>query len=228
MSEEEKSLQNFLQRWSRRKLAATERGEPAKAQPEGGEAVQPGAPAEPPRDAAAALFDVESLPPIETINAASDIRAFLAPGVPIELMRAALRRAWTSDPVIHDFIGIAENQWDFTEPDSVHGFGTLDPTPALRRMAADLLGDPSGDAANAGGRHADAGAKAEISGETAPTGRAAAALPAEAATSPVAAGPQLAEQSDTAAASQHDVASAEHNSSPPEPARRPQGGALPK
>jgi hypothetical protein len=29
---------------------------------------------------------------------------------------AALRRAWVSDPVIRDFIGIAENQWDFTNP----------------------------------------------------------------------------------------------------------------
>ena len=37
-----------------------------------------------------------------SITAATDIRAFLAPGVPAELTRAALRRAWTADPAIRD------------------------------------------------------------------------------------------------------------------------------
>ena len=32
--------------------------------------------------------------------APSDIRAYLAPGVPAELTRAALRRAWLADPTI--------------------------------------------------------------------------------------------------------------------------------
>jgi hypothetical protein len=85
-------------------------------------------------------FDPESLPPIDSINAASDIRAFLAPGVPEELRRAALRRAWVTDPTIRDFVGLAENQWDFTNPDAVPGFGRLDLTDAARRMAARVLG----------------------------------------------------------------------------------------
>ena len=67
-------------------------------------------------------FDPATLPPIESITATSDIRAFLAPGVPEELTRAALRRVWVTDPMIRDFVGIAENQWDFTKPDSVPGF----------------------------------------------------------------------------------------------------------
>ena len=89
-------------------------------------------------------FDPATLPPIESITATSDIRAFLAPGVPEELTRAALRRAWVTDPTIRDFIGLAENQWDFTKPDSVPGFGSLELTPELRRMVASLVGDAPG------------------------------------------------------------------------------------
>jgi len=68
-------------------------------------------------------FDPTHLPPIESITAASGIRGFLAPGVPAELSRAALRRAWTTDPAIRDFVGLAESQWDFTMPDAVPGSG---------------------------------------------------------------------------------------------------------
>lgn len=70
-------------------------------------------------------FDLSDLPPIDAIGAGTDIRAFLQPGVPAALTRAALRRAWTTDPAIRDFIEIAENQWDFNDPTSIPGFGHL-------------------------------------------------------------------------------------------------------
>src|SRR5262249_16733313 len=70
-------------------------------------------------------FDPASLPSIESIGAGTDIRAFLAPGVPAELTQAALRRAWAADPAIPDFLGPAETAWDFTAPDGVPGFGSL-------------------------------------------------------------------------------------------------------
>jgi hypothetical protein len=65
-----------------------------------------------PRIDAAAVepFDLASLPSIDAIVADTDVRRFLQSGVPAELTRAALRRAWTSDPAIRDFVGIAENQ----------------------------------------------------------------------------------------------------------------------
>jgi uncharacterized protein DUF3306 len=72
-------------------------------------------------------FDPASLPSIESIAADTDIVAFLRAGVPADLTRAALRRAWSSDPAIRDFIGIAENQWDFNDPDAIPGFGPLAP-----------------------------------------------------------------------------------------------------
>jgi hypothetical protein len=85
-------------------------------------------------------LDVTNLPPIESITAESDIRAFLAPGVPAELARAALRRAWAADPRIRDFVGLAENAWDFNAAGAMPGFGPLQMTPDLRRHIAQLLG----------------------------------------------------------------------------------------
>ena len=80
-------------------------------------------------------FDLASLPSIESITAHTDIAAFLNNGVPAELTRLALRRAWATDPTIRDFVGIAENQWDFNDPSAIPGFGPLDPTDNV----ADLL-----------------------------------------------------------------------------------------
>jgi hypothetical protein len=72
-----------------------------------------------------------ALPPIESIGAESDIRCFLAPGVPVELTRAALRRAWVVDPRIRDFVGLSENSSDFGRRstdrlDSEHQIGRSD------------------------------------------------------------------------------------------------------
>jgi TorA maturation chaperone TorD len=71
------------------------------------------------------LFDLASLPPLQSITAGTDIRSFLGSSVPVELTRAALRRAWVTDPAIRDFIGIAESQWDFNDPNAMPGFGPL-------------------------------------------------------------------------------------------------------
>ena len=70
-------------------------------------------------------FDAADLPPIESIGTGSNIRPFLASGVPADLMRAALRRAWSTDLAIRDFIGLSENSWDFNAPGGVPGFGSL-------------------------------------------------------------------------------------------------------
>jgi hypothetical protein len=71
------------------------------------------------RPATQSLPDAASLPPIGSIGAASDIRPFLEPGVPQDLARAALRRAWTVDPAIRDFVGLSENSWDFNASGAV-------------------------------------------------------------------------------------------------------------
>lgn len=90
-------------------------------------------------------IDLSQLPPIESITAATDIRPFLAPGVPAELTRAALRRVWSEDPKIRDFVGIAENQWDFTDPNSIPGFGALGPLDDVCRRVVQAVGGKSPD-----------------------------------------------------------------------------------
>ncbi len=87
-------------------------------------------------------FDPASLPSIGSITADTDIVAFLKSDVPTELTRAALRRAWTSDPAIRDFIGIAENQWDFNDPNGISGFGRLDATESGVIFLAQVSGTP--------------------------------------------------------------------------------------
>src|SRR5262249_12764359 len=141
--------ENALSRWSRLKRQSASQGREAAKSP----APAANAPAkEPPADAAredadrdreapAAPFDVESLPPIESIVAGSDIRAFLQKGVPAALTRAALRQAWVSDPAIRDFIEIAENQWDFTRPETIPGFGPLGATDEAQSLLGQALGE---------------------------------------------------------------------------------------
>ncbi len=130
--------ENFLQRWSRRKQEADrhEAGEePAPGRENGPEGPQESAAQSEAREPEPE-FDVSSLPPLESIGAESDIRAFLQKGVPADLARAALRRVWTADPAIRDFIGIAENQWDFATGSDIPGFGALDPSEGLRQIAS--------------------------------------------------------------------------------------------
>jgi hypothetical protein len=134
---------NFLGRWSRRKREAGE----GKDKNETGEAVAAPAPENQlgkPADPSAAQvpeFDVESLPPIETISAETDITAFMRTGVPETLKHAALRRAWASDPVIRDFVGLNENFWDAAGPDGIRGFGDLDPSFDVQRLVSELFGE---------------------------------------------------------------------------------------
>jgi hypothetical protein len=119
--------EEFLKRWSRRKQEA----KTAEASAEVAAEVAPPAEATatPPATLPEHELDLSKLPPIDSITAATDITEFLRQGIPAELRHAALRRAWAADPAIRDFIGLAENAWDFTDPDAMPGFGALHGTP---------------------------------------------------------------------------------------------------
>jgi hypothetical protein len=80
------------------------------------------------------------VPPLESIDAGTDVSAFLRPGVPADLAQAALRRAWVADPAIRDFVGLAENAWDFNKPGGVPGFGPLRAIDDVQRLAALVAG----------------------------------------------------------------------------------------
>ena len=126
----------FLARWSRRKRNAAARADAENNLPERVADI-----AKPISRTADETTPTAPLPPIESIEAASDITPFLAPGVPLELTRAALRRAWTADPAIRNFIGLSENAWDFNTPGGVPGFGSLD-LEEIGRLAARVLDEP--------------------------------------------------------------------------------------
>jgi hypothetical protein len=136
------SEDDFLKRWSRRKRDV--------AKEEASRAPEPDVAAKATEAPAAGKtetgFDPASLPPIESITALSDVTAFLRDDVPAELTRAALRHVWAADPAIRDFVGLAENAWDFTDPNAMPGFGPLDMTDDVRRMIARVV-DEIGQAA---------------------------------------------------------------------------------
>jgi hypothetical protein len=136
--------EDFLSRWSRRKRSAEE------ASPE---PLPPASVSNLPKegDAGSAVaseagsgdeLDLSTLPPLDSITSATDVTAFLRKGVPQALTREALRRAWAADPTIRDFVGLAENAWDFNDPNAMHGFGPLDYTPEqVRELVAKIVGD---------------------------------------------------------------------------------------
>lgn len=132
MTEAEKEAgEGFLSRWSRRKREVTEATEAPPVDLPVAEPSAPGAPmdqpgpaeeAAPPAERAACPIleapevDPATLPPVESLTVASDFSAFLKPGVPTLLRNAALRRMWSLDPTIRDYIGPVEYQWDFNTP----------------------------------------------------------------------------------------------------------------
>lgn len=137
MSEQE----TFISRWSRRKQEAEKENQVKQPAPEPSP-DEPAMSADEAADLCAAspvaqpehkpVFDPASLPPLDSIAATTDIRAFLSPGVPEELKRAALQRVWRADPAIRDFVGLSENSWDFNDPNSIHGFGPLEVTERIK------------------------------------------------------------------------------------------------
>jgi hypothetical protein len=141
--------EDFLSRWSRRKREASEAQDQPEAQ-KSDEAVEAESPAAgetgegapvaraEPTEETPLPFDISKLPSIDSITAETDIRPFLAAGVPAHLTQAALRRVWSADPKIRDFIEIAENQWDFASG-AVPGFDLSPPT-NVEEMVADIFG----------------------------------------------------------------------------------------
>jgi hypothetical protein len=135
--------ENFVSRWARLKrnsdaeLNADAAGRESRLEPNAGAETIP-APNQ--DDLADEPFDTASLPPVETITFDTDVRGFLQSRVPAALTRAALRQAWASDPAIRDFIGIAENQWDFNDPNAMPGFGPMLETDNLPALLTQALG----------------------------------------------------------------------------------------
>jgi hypothetical protein len=86
------------------------------------------------------LIDLATLPKLEDLTPASDFSVFLRKGVPEELKRLALRKLWTLDPAIRDFVEVAENQYNWNDPHGVPGFGPLDESTDIEKLLAQATG----------------------------------------------------------------------------------------
>lgn len=137
---------NFLSRWSRRKQEVAKQEAKTDTTPPPAAAPQDIRKREeakgPSDDNAPPPAELAKLPSLEDIAADTDITGFLKPGVPADLARAALRRAWTSDPAVRDFVGLQENDWVFNKPGPAEGFGPIGPESDVRQMLARIMGEP--------------------------------------------------------------------------------------
>ncbi len=154
MSDEAERL-GFLSRWSRRKRGEEVPEPEAEPAPELPAMEMPLAEALPveacpveacPVEAPPAEpeFDVASLPPIESLTTESDFSVFLKPGVPQALRTAALRKAWTADPLIRDYMSPLDYAWDFNTPGGLpHGFSNVlaETGEALRKLISQAIGE---------------------------------------------------------------------------------------
>lgn len=142
---------DFLSRWSRRKLEVRRAEtapvaaplDPAPGLPVAEEAPAAGegtpAPAAP--EAAEAALP---LPSIDELTPDSDLSAFLAKSVPEALRNAALRRMWSLDPAVRDFIGDARDYaYDWNTPGGVPGFGPIEATDDAYAMLKTMFSDGS-------------------------------------------------------------------------------------
>ena len=127
--------ESVLARWSRRKsdARADERDVcPAPHDNDAAAGLGSAAPGDTPP------VDLASLPALDSITSETSLRAFLDKGVPAELTAAALRRGWSADPAIRDFVGLSENSWDFNAPGGISGFGPLAPE-NIRKLLAQMI-----------------------------------------------------------------------------------------
>jgi hypothetical protein len=142
MSDDDQSGDNrsFLARWSQRKREAK--------QPDRDAPVADGdVPAHPVAEAdAGPEFDLSSLPKLEDMTATTDITAFLRKGVPESLRNAALRKSWTLDPAVRNYVNPAlEYAYDWNSPGGVPGSSEIGAGMDVARLVSQIMG--SGEAA---------------------------------------------------------------------------------
>jgi hypothetical protein len=144
------SSDGFLSRWSRRKQEV--RQAERRVDLEGTHPPEAELPAEalgPEQESLAAAPDEEGLsaeeiarlPALDELTAEMDLSMFLRKGVPEALRKAALRRMWSLDPKIRDYVSEArEYAYDWNTPGGVPGSGVLPPSDEIARMAARIVG----------------------------------------------------------------------------------------
>jgi hypothetical protein len=134
---------NIFARWSRRKQAVRYGETPAPDEEQNAPEVTAAEVSAEPVDQQPAVVEAdagEPLPSLEDLTAESDLSAFLRKGVPEALKSAALRKIWSLDPTIRDYIGPSEYAWDFNQPGSMAGFGPLDANESIAEFLSTMSG----------------------------------------------------------------------------------------
>jgi hypothetical protein len=185
------SERGFLGRWSGRKRAAREEerreadrtaGE-AGAADERADAEDAGGPPEqavtgaeePAAEEPISEEELARLPSVEEAESSADLRPYLRRGVPPELRRAALRRMWSLNPAIRDYVDPAlDYAWDFNAPatgqaTAAAGVASLLGA-AVRDVALDRIGDGRGGPSRAASRQETPGGRAIPHPEPPPEG----------------------------------------------------------
>lgn len=132
----------FLARWAQRKRAVRLAEQPETPPPPEAEAaldgsVVPADGAAPPEtaDDEAERNLLADLPSLADLTAETDLTPFLRAGIPAALRNAALRKMWSVDPAIRDFVSEArEYAYDWNTPGSVPGLGPLLPSDDVKAM----------------------------------------------------------------------------------------------
>ncbi|NDV85339.1 DUF3306 domain-containing protein [Aurantimonas aggregata] len=131
----------FFARWSRRKLeeASPKTGEAAVPPPEAEDSTAPvaaeaDAPVEPITEE-----ELAALPEPDAVTDWSEIAGFLRQGVPLALRNRAMRRIWSLDPSIRDYVGDARDYaWDWNVPGGMPVSGPLSATTDVGKMVRGL------------------------------------------------------------------------------------------
>lgn len=135
---------DFLSRWSRRKREVTHAevlDEPAIPAPLPDVAVLT-VPTDEDILEEDALSDeaIAALPSLDSLTAETDLTQFLRAGVPQVLRNAAMRRMWSIDPSIRDYLCEArEYAFDWHIPGAVPGTGPMLPTDDIAGMVRDVF-----------------------------------------------------------------------------------------
>lgn len=157
---------NFLSRWSQRKREAKlpeADSAPAKSADE--TQARPASAAE---GGAEEAFDLSSLPKLEDVTETTDITGFLRKGVPESLRNAALRKSWTLDPAIRNYVNPAlDYAYDWNTPGGVPGNSELAAGTDIAKMVLQIMGsDPATPGPDESNGPRQDGAKAATGGET--------------------------------------------------------------
>ncbi len=135
--------ENVFSRWSRRKQA-TRHSEPLPRDesddtPSGQSAAvnieQPRLSGDADPEEAA-----EPLPRLEDLTAESDLSSFFRKEVPKAVRNAAMRKMWSLNPAIRNYVGPAEYAWDFNQPGSMAGFGPTSAKESITNIMSAMSG----------------------------------------------------------------------------------------